>query len=112
MRIIVTSDHTSSFPNPITFSPGDPLRLGKRDSEYPGWIWVTTPCGGQGWAPDAYIEAASATQGVATESYTAKELNTVAGESLIRHKELNEWLWVENDYGECGWIPKKTTSDA
>ena len=112
MRIIVTLAHTSAFPDPISFAVGDSLHIGRRDKEYPGWIWVTTPSGGQGWAPEAYVQMTSTKQGVATEPYTAKELSTVAGESLIRHKELDEWLWVENDRGEHGWIPKKTTTDA
>ncbi len=88
------------------------MLLGKRDSEYPGWIWVTTACGDQGWAPEVYIAADSSNEGVALEPYTAKELNTVAGEPLFFHKELSDWLWVENVRGECGWIPKKTTDYA
>lgn len=112
MRIITISPHTSDYPTPISFVPGDRLLLGKRDSEYPGWVWVTTSSGEEGWAPEVYIAPNSSNEGIALEPYTAKELNTVPGESLISHRELSDWLWVENKHGECGWVPKKTTNYA
>jgi len=62
----------------------------------------------RGWAPDAYLEKVSETEARATRDYTARELDTQVGESLTMHLELNEWLWVENKEGECGWVPKET----
>jgi len=110
MRITTVLAHSSQYPDPIRFSLHDQLVLGKRDTEYPGWIWVKTPSENEGWAPISLIRIISDTSGIAKETYSAKELDTVAGEVLIRHKELDEWLWVENERGECGWVPKKTTS--
>ena len=49
------------------------------------------------------------TRGVALATYTARELDTVAGEALVCHRALNDWLWVENAHGEAGWVPKRTT---
>ena len=105
---IITAQHKSSYPDPIQFSPGGRLVLGKQDDEYPGWIWVTTPSGNQGWAPESIIRCESETGGVALEEYTARELNTVVGERLRCTRELAGWLWVENDKGRWGWIPGKT----
>jgi hypothetical protein len=109
MRVIAVSAHASAYPDPIRFDVGDRLVLGERDHEYPGWIRVITSDGNEGWAPEQLIERRGPTEGRAVGEYTARELNTVAGESLVSHRELNGWLWVENARGESGWIPKKTT---
>ena len=102
MRLVVVAPHSSAYPDPIGFEPGDPLVLGERDDEHPGWIRVRTIDGKEGWAPEQYIDPKSARRGVATAPYTARELNTVVGESLLMHRELNDWLWVENARGETG----------
>jgi len=108
MYYIIVSGHNSSFPDPIQFSPGDQLTLGKRDAEFPGWVWVTTPSGNEGWAPEALIRRESDSAGVALEGYTARELDTVEGERVFCTRELAGWLWVENQAGQSGWIPGKT----
>ena len=109
MRVIALTAHASAYPNPIRFEAGDRLVLGERDDEYPGWIRVTTADGNEGWAPEQSVDSLSRTEGLAIENYTARELNTVTGETLVCRRELNGWLWVENDRGESGWVPKKTT---
>ena len=110
MRVIAVTAHVSAYPDPICFEAGERLRLGDRDDEYPGWVRVTTADGNTGWAPEQLIERRSATDGYAIADYTARELNTVVGETLVSHRELNDWLWVENDRGQCGWVPRNTTS--
>lgn len=109
MRIVAVAAHTSAYPNPIRFEAGDRLVLGERDDEYPGWIRVITADGNEGWAPEQLVERRSPTEGRGVGEYTARELNTVAGETLVCRRELNGWLWVENTRGDSGWVPKETT---
>ena len=108
MQYVVIANHTSNYPDPIHLTPGDPLVLGKTDDEYPGWIWVTTSSGQAGWAPEAYVHVHAKGQGEATTAYTSRELNTQLGEHLLCLQELNGWLWVENEQGDTGWVPKHT----
>lgn len=108
MELVVTVSHKSSYPKPIHFSPGDTLELGKRDHEYLGWIWVTTPSRNEGWAPKALIRRSTDRQGVALAEYSARELETQEGDQITCLRELNGWLWVENDQGATGWIPKSS----
>ncbi len=108
MRYVAVRQHRSKHPDPISLKPGDPVALGTRDEQHPGWIWVTTPSGKQGWAPESIIRLDTPEGGVATTHYTARELDTRVGDRLSCVRELAGWLWVENEKGESGWVPKST----
>ncbi len=105
-RVIVA--HRSQYPDPIRFAPGDRLRIGRRDDDYPGWIRVTTPCGNEGWAPESIIRLEPDGDGTALSEYDARELDTEVGERVVTVRELCGWSWVENEDGECGWVPAKS----
>ena len=109
---IVIASHRSNYPNPIQFVKGETLVLGKRDTEYPGWVWVTTPSEKDGWAPEPLIERTSINSGTALSEYTARELDTQVGDLVSCVKELHGWLWVEKENGESGWVPKESVGAA
>lgn len=103
--------HTSQSPDPICLQVGDFVQVGEMDAEYPGWVWVTTVDGNQGWAPIQYLEFHKYDGNVKIlQSYTAKELTTKENEILMLHYELNQWGWMENEHQETGWVPMKTLS--
>ena len=108
MRYLITTSHTSRYPDPVEFSRGDQVVMGRRDSEYAGWIWVVDPRGNEGWAPESYLRAETHEVGIALSDYSAAELNTSPGEIVKCLNELNGWLWVETADGKHGWIPKDT----
>lgn len=108
MHIQIIEKHTSNYPNPISFKVGDKLSIGIRDDEFEGWVRAKTEDGNEGWAPEQYIDMNS-TPEVATQNYSANELNTEVGEILETIHSLNEWLWVKNSAGQLGWVPRKTT---
>ena len=110
IRYIVVTSHKSDYPDPIQFSKSDMLVLGKRDAEYPGWIWVTTLDNNEGWAPESLIERTSSNSGTALAEYTARELDTNIGDLVMCTSELHGWLWIEKDNGESGWVPKETVT--
>ncbi len=111
MNFIATSEHRSNYPRPIAFEPGDLLKLGEADSEYPGWVWVTTPDGNQGWAPEQYLAVhENSLEASANQSYSAYELDTQVGERLEVLQELNQWVLVRNSTGNIGWVPRETTT--
>jgi len=108
MNLIATSEHRSNYPRPIAFEPRDLLKLGKPDNEYPGWVWVTTPDGNQGWAPEQYLAVhENSLEASASQSYSAYELDTQVGERLEVLQELNQWALVRNSTGNIGWVPVK-----
>ena len=113
MKLIVVEEHKSSYPHHISFKKGEHLVTGKKDTEFEGWIWVTTNSGNQCWAPVQYLQLKEGTdKAVARQDYSAKELDTFVGDELTLHYELNDWGWVEKSDGSCGWVPMKTTKIA
>jgi len=112
MNVVAVSSYTSSRTNPVRFERGDALLVGRKDADYPGWIWVTTLSGAEGWAPEVYIAMSTDDHGVATATYSAEELDTKEGQRLRVLMELAGWLWVENERGKTGWVPKHTTRPA
>ena len=111
-KLIVVKEHNSGFPNPISFSKGESLVVGKRDTEFENWVWVTTKNGNEGWAPIQYLQTEEDNKGVAKQDYEARELDTCLGDELLLHYELNNWGWVEKSDGSTGWVPMNTTTPA
>jgi uncharacterized protein YgiM (DUF1202 family) len=112
MPYTVVIAHRSSFPNPICFSTGDAVEVGRRDEKYPGWIWVKVSSGKEGWAPETMIEIHTSNKARALSEYNARELDTFVGERISCLKEYGDWTWVENEDGETGWIPTETITAA
>ncbi|MDH5633336.1 MAG: SH3 domain-containing protein [Gammaproteobacteria bacterium] len=110
MKVIVTRAHRSSYPEPVSFAEGDRIRVGREDTEFPGWVWITDSTDREGWAPLDYLQINNTDgEAIALANYDATELNTVEGEELHVHQELNQWYRAENARGGCGWVPVNTT---
>ncbi len=103
----VRTAHQSQYPNPLGFQAGEVLEVGHSDDEYPGWVWVTTTDGNQGWAPEQLIDMTTRPPR-ALAHYSATELNTMKGECVTVTEVLNQWAWVTNGQGQSGWVPEKT----
>ena len=107
--VVVSVAHTSNYPDPLEVAAGDVVTAGHRDKQYPGWIWVTTADGKEGWAPEDYMERRKGSAGIMKRAYSAREIDTAAGDVLFVQMELNGWFWVETADGRSGWVPVDTT---
>jgi len=105
----VIQDHTSEFPEPITFEKGAPLTVGEKYEGPEGWEnWVFCESPGQkgGWVPEQIVEIMTDNAARARECYTARELNVREGERLLGGRILNGWAWCEKpSSSESGWVP-------
>lgn len=111
MKRIFTQANGSEYPNRISFAAGETVRLGHEDTEFPGWIWVPTQDGNQGWAPLVYLEpAADSRTARSRTSYSGLELNTRSGDVVVVLDKLSNWTRVQNAAGEEGWVPSRTLS--
>ncbi|WP_461534934.1 SH3 domain-containing protein [Spongorhabdus nitratireducens] len=103
-EVVVITAHRSNYPNPVTFNEGESFEVGRRDDEYPGWIWVITSDGNQGWAPIQYLKTSKG-RAFALKDYNARELNVNTGDKLHLHHTLNGWVWASDKENSSGWIP-------
>jgi hypothetical protein len=104
VRYQATKAWIVTYPDPIRGAAGDRLALGRRDDEYPGWVWATAADGRAGWVPERWLRI-EGESGVLLCDYTAAELPLMPGDEVSGELVLNGWLWAMNTAGECGWVP-------
>lgn len=108
-QYLVIQDHTSEFPEPITFEKGALLTVGEKYEGPEGWEnWFFCESPGQkgGWVPEQIIETVTGNAARARENYTARELNVRKGDCLFGGRILNGWVWCEKlSILESGWVP-------
>lgn len=95
-----------TYPDPLTLLAGEAVQTGRRDEEWPGWIWCTKMDGKAGWIPESYLEIDEITQTArALRDYTAQELTIAPDERLLIDQIESGWAWVTNAAGQNGWVP-------
>lgn len=108
-QYLVIKDHTSEYPEPITFAKGAPLTVGEAydgPEGWDNWLFCETPGQKGGWVPAQIIEIINEKVALAREDYTARELNVREGELLLGERTLNGWVLCEKTTGsESGWVP-------
>jgi hypothetical protein len=100
----VLKSYITKYPDPIEVRTGDQVRLGKHDTEYPGWIWATSlSTGRSGWIPEHFIQLEGDLARVRRD-YSARELDVVEGDIVEVREEQLGWALVESSHGR-GWVP-------
>jgi hypothetical protein len=102
----IIRDYVTPFSEPLAVSMGERLRIGKRDEEWPEFVWCVNQEGKGGWIPEEHIER-SEDIGYARRDYTTQELTVRAGETVALFEQDSRWFWAENAAGKKGWIPAK-----
>jgi len=92
------------YTDPVRGAAGDRFALGRRDDEYPGWVWATAADGRAGWLPESWLRV-EGESGVLLRDYTAAELPLEPGDVVDGEVVLNGWLWATNAAGQEGWVP-------
>jgi hypothetical protein len=80
IRLRATSNHRIPQRPPIQLVPGQRVRAGRRDTEWPDFGFVTTG-DGAGWVPGRFLDTSS-DPAVVLAGYDTTELTTTAGEEL------------------------------
>jgi len=103
-RLRVLRAYQALYPDPLTVAPGDALRLGVCDQEYPGWVLATASNGKSGWIPEEFVDAVG-DFGKARRDFTSRELTVAAGEEVTLVERVSGWGWVRAGQGRAGWVP-------
>lgn len=98
---------TATYPDPIQVSAGDILELSGREDLWDGyrWLWAKNTQGKEGWIPDAIVS--KTTPASATETYSALEISSQKGQTLIGHRTLHGWVLCSDQAGQIGWVPER-----
>lgn len=99
----VIADYNSPYTEPFFLKKGETVQIGRRDDEWPGWVWCTNAAGESRWTPDAYL----CSDGQVGRDYEATELAVKKGDVVTAVHEESGWLWCTNQSGRSGWIPAK-----
>jgi hypothetical protein len=111
-RVVARRAHEIPDRPPLRLAIGDRVEVGRRDTEWPAFVFVTAESGA-GWVPAPHLSAETGAAVVLT-AYDTTELPTVAGDELeVLAEDLESgWLWCRAAGGREGWVPIKTVTDA
>lgn len=99
----VIADYASPYTEPFFLKKGRTVQVGRRDDQWPGWLWCTNAAGESRWVPEAYLSR----DGLVLRDYESTELEVKAGEMVTAVLEESGWLWCTNQAGQSGWVPKE-----
>jgi uncharacterized protein YgiM (DUF1202 family) len=102
----VIAGYESPYTAPFFLKKGETVQIGRRDDEWPGWVWCTNAAGESRWTPESYVRG-DGPVGQVVRDYEATELAVKVGEVVTAVLEESGWLWCTNQSGQSGWIPKK-----
>ncbi len=107
VRFVLATAHEPPRRPPLVVSPGDRVRVGERDEEWPAFVFVTTQAGA-GWVPARHIEV-EGDFGTVRVSYDTTELAAAKGQivEMIRDDPESGWVWCQDAQGAQGWLPHR-----
>jgi hypothetical protein len=101
----VIKSYTPAYTDPLSVILGDVLQPGKRDDEFPGWIWCTDKSGKSAWVPKTCLEFNEDGTACALYYYTSAEMDAAEGDTITILQEEAGWYWCVTDDKRSGWIP-------
>lgn len=112
MKCILMTDHVVPDRAPLRLSPGNVVRVGDHDTEWPAFVFVTAPHG-TGWVPARHLEI-DGSKGAVRVAYDTTELPATVGEivDVLEDDPDSGWSWCRNTHGREGWIPHRALSPA
>jgi uncharacterized protein YgiM (DUF1202 family) len=110
--VVAISAHEIPERPPIRVEVGERVKVGKRDSEWPAFVFVTSEKG-SGWVPERHLDRRGS-NAVVTKAYDTAELQTGEGDELevLREDLTSGWAWCRAEDGREGWVPERTLEDA
>src|SRR2546425_12632051 len=85
---LVVAGYEPQYPDPLTMSVGDSLRIVKRrDDEWPGSVFCESQSGKRGWVPEKRIKI-DGQSAVAKQSCEAREV-TVTESGIVRIENVD-----------------------
>lgn len=112
VRFVLTATHEPPRRPPLVVCPGDCVRVGERDDDWPEFVFVTTAAGA-GWVPARFIEI-EGDRGTVKVAYDTAELAAAKGQlvEMIHDDPESGWDWCQDAQGTQGWLPHRVLKTA
>ena len=104
-QYIVATAYEAAYPEPLAAPKGARLKVHRKESEWPGWVWCTAASGVGGWVPGAWVLSDNDRSCTLLRDYTARELTVASGDLVTGSLTESGWAWVTNATGHSGWVP-------
>jgi len=104
-RVRVTTSRARDHIENIRFRAGDDLVVGRRNQQYPEFVWCAAEDGHAGWVPEMRIRMTGPGEAIATGDYHAAQLTVVKGELLDMLECTASWCRCRTGSGAEGWVP-------
>lgn len=102
---LVTADYEVIDRAPLILEAGEMVRVGKKDADWPGWIWVTAINGRGSYVPEEILTMHDDGTAKVQQPFHARDLSVVKNEPVVSVREVKGWHWCRNEDGEEGWLP-------
>ena len=109
-RRTVRTAWTASREFPIVAAAGDRVTVGRRDDEWPDYLWCTAATGEASWLPESVLELVVDGSATAARAYSAAELTVGVGDEVHVGERIGGWTWCTDQFGESGWLPDRVLS--
>ncbi|MBE3032036.1 MAG: peptide-binding protein [Actinobacteria bacterium] len=104
-HVRVTTSRARDHIENIHFRAGDDLVVGRRNLQYPEFVWCATESGLAGWVFEKRLQMTGPGEAIATTDYDAAQLTVVKGEILEVLDRGASWWRCRNAGGVEGWVP-------
>jgi hypothetical protein len=104
-RVRVTASRARDHVVNIQFRAGATLVVGRRNLQYPEFVWCATEDGQAGWVPEMRFEMTGPGEALATSDHDAAQLTIVKGDILEVLERTQTWWRCRNAAGAEGWVP-------
>lgn len=106
-RKLVAEGWKTTYPEPIELAAGDTVVVGRRDGEWPEFVWCDADTGRSGWVPADFLDTPDGVEAAATRAYSGRELTAAAGEPVDVLESAAGWSWCRTRDGSTGWLPDR-----
>ncbi|MDB6073266.1 MAG: hypothetical protein JWO89_906 [Verrucomicrobiaceae bacterium] len=99
------ADYTVIDRAPLSLRKGQIVKPGRRDADWPGWVWVTSDDGRGSYVPEEILDASGDDLATVVQAFEAHDLSVKKHEAVTSLREVRGWHWCRNGAGTEGWLP-------
>lgn len=90
---------------PLALRIGQEVQVGRKDVDWPGWVWVTAEGGRGSYVPEDILIPVNAETARVQQAFQAHDLSVKKNDQVTSLREVKGWHWCKDAAGNEGWLP-------